>query len=76
LEKLIFYRPVVHKDVKYNCRVFFYNQKILLIRPKLYLANDGNYREARWFTPWTKYRTIEQHSLPRMIREITEQVNI
>ena len=22
------------------------------IRPKIYLANDGNYREMRWFTPW------------------------
>jgi len=68
--------PVVHKDVKYNCRVFFFNKKILLIRPKLHLANDGNYREARWFTPWTKYRTLEQHSLPRMIREITEQTTV
>ncbi|ORX52980.1 glutamine-dependent NAD(+) synthetase with GAT domain-containing protein [Piromyces finnis] len=68
--------PVVHKDVKYNCRVFFYNKKILLIRPKLHLANDGNYREARWFTPWTKYRTVEEHSLPRMIREITEQTTV
>jgi NAD+ synthase (glutamine-hydrolysing) len=68
--------PVVHKDVKYNCRVFFYNKKILLIRPKLHLANDGNYREARWFTPWTKYRTLEEHYLPRMIREITEQTTV
>ncbi len=22
------------------------------IRPKMYLANDGNYRETRWFTEW------------------------
>jgi len=68
--------PIVHKDVKYNCRVFFFNKKILLIRPKLHLANDGNYREARWFTPWTKYRTLEEHYLPRMIREITEQTTV
>lgn len=26
--------------------------KIIGIRPKIYLANDGNYREMRWFTPW------------------------
>ena len=26
--------------------------KIVGIRPKIYLANDGNYREMRWFTPW------------------------
>ena len=66
-------RPVVHKDVKYNCRLFLLNGKILLIRPKLWLANDGNYREARWFTAWTKHRQIEDHHLPRMIREITGQ---
>ena len=25
---------------------------IVGIRPKIFLANDGNYREMRWFTPW------------------------
>ena len=49
-------RPVMHKNVRYNCRVIFYNRQILLIRPKLYLAMDGNYREMRWFTPWSKLR--------------------
>jgi NAD+ synthase (glutamine-hydrolysing) len=37
--------PVKHKDVRYNCRLICYNKEILLIRPKLYLANDGNYYE-------------------------------
>ena len=32
------------------------NRKILLIRPKMVLANDGNYRELRWFVPWMKKR--------------------
>ena len=40
-------RPVVHKSVLYNCRVILYNHKILFIRPKMLLANDGNYRYAR-----------------------------
>jgi NAD+ synthase (glutamine-hydrolysing) len=31
----------------YNCRVLILNGRILLIRPKLALANDGNYRETR-----------------------------
>ena len=44
--------PVIHGGVRYNCRVFVVNSKILLIRPKLHLANDGNYREGRWFTEW------------------------
>ena len=38
--------PVIHRGVRYNCRVFVLNRKILLIRPKLCLANDGNYRET------------------------------
>ena len=33
--------------VLYNCRIFMYWGEILLIRPKMALANDGNYREAR-----------------------------
>jgi NAD+ synthetase len=44
----------MHRDVRYNCTVFFANGKIILIRPKTILADDGNYREARWFTPWLK----------------------
>lgn len=46
--------PVQHKNVTYNCRVVFYNKEILLIRPKMTLCEDGNYRESRWFSPWTK----------------------
>jgi NAD+ synthetase len=46
--------PIMHRDVRYNCTVFFGNGKIFLIRPKTVLADDGNYRESRWFTPWTK----------------------
>jgi len=65
--------PVMHKNVRYNCRVFVLNRKILLIRPKLVLAADGNYREPRWFTPWQHPRGIEDYYLPRMIREITGQ---
>jgi len=34
--------------VLYNCRVFLLDGRLLLIRPKLHLANDGNYREPRW----------------------------
>ena len=44
--------PVMHRNVAYNCRVIMLDRKILGIRPKFYLANDGNYREMRYFTPW------------------------
>ncbi|KAI9209852.1 glutamine-dependent NAD(+) synthetase with GAT domain-containing protein [Polychytrium aggregatum] len=65
--------PVVHKSVKYNCRVIFFNGKIVLIRPKLFMANDGNYRELRWFTPWNKPRVVEDFQLPRSIAQLTGQ---
>ena len=39
--------PIRHASVLYNCRVLFYNKKIMLIRPKLSLANNGNYFEMR-----------------------------
>lgn len=60
--------PVMHKNVKYNCRVISYNREILLIRPKLSLANDGNYREMRYFTPWPKARYVEDYALPRFVQ--------
>lgn len=68
--------PVMHKNVTYNCRVVFLNRKILLIRPKLILCDDGNYRETRWFTAWTKRRETENYYLPRMIQDITGQKTV
>nr|XP_012145464.1 PREDICTED: probable glutamine-dependent NAD(+) synthetase isoform X2 [Megachile rotundata] len=65
--------PVMHKNVTYNCRVSFLNRRILLIRPKMQMCDDGNYRESRWFSPWTKERTVEDYFLPRMISQITGQ---
>jgi NAD+ synthase (glutamine-hydrolysing) len=46
--------PIIHYDVRYNTNIFIANKKIILIRPKINLADDGNYREARWFTAWPK----------------------
>ncbi|CAG7729953.1 unnamed protein product, partial [Allacma fusca] len=34
--------------------IFLGKKKVLLIRPKRILCDDGNYRESRWFTGWTK----------------------
>ena len=44
-----------------------------MIRPKMWMANDGNYRELRFFTPWMRPRETEEHYLPRMIKDITGQ---
>ena len=65
--------PVSHKNVSYNCRVLVLNQQILMIRPKIFLANDGNYRETRWFSAWSQERSIEPFSLPQTIRELNQQ---
>lgn len=68
--------PVMHKNVTYNCRLVFLNRKILLIRPKQILCDDGNYRETRYFTAWRKVRQVEDHYLPRMIFKITGQITV
>ena len=63
--------PVMHKNVRYNCRVFVLDGEILLIRPKMILASDGNYREHRWFAAWTHGWCTEPYVLPREIRALT-----
>ncbi|XP_066237079.1 glutamine-dependent NAD(+) synthetase isoform X2 [Saccopteryx leptura] len=68
--------PVMHRNVRYNCRVIFLNRKILLIRPKMALANEGNYHELRWFTPWSRSRQTEEYFLPRMIQDVTKQETV
>lgn len=68
--------PVAHRSCYYNCRVLCYNTKILLIRPKMSLANDGNFREMRYFTPWVKERTLEKHGLPDQLARITGQTEV
>ena len=46
--------PVIYKTTLYNCRVYCLNQEIILIRPKMYMAGGNNYREDRWFSPWSQ----------------------
>lgn len=68
--------PVLHAGVRYNCRVFVLNRKILLIRPKLCLANDGNYRETRWFTAWQHHKKVENYRLPTAVAAATGQLYV
>jgi NAD+ synthase (glutamine-hydrolysing) len=67
------YRPVAHKNQRYNCRVIALNSRILFIRPKVYLANDGNYREMRYFIPWGRPRYVEEYYLPRIMVDVMGQ---
>ncbi|CAH0519171.1 unnamed protein product [Peronospora belbahrii] len=74
--------PVMHNGVRYNCRVFCLNQRILLIRPKLFLADDGNYRETRWFTTWKpnqgagKSCGLDNFVLPATLQKLTGVVHV
>ncbi|CZR50947.1 related to QNS1-glutamine-dependent NAD Synthetase [Phialocephala subalpina] len=68
--------PVLHRNVGYNCRIICLNGKILLIRPKIWPANDGNYREMRHFTPWLKPREHEEYHLPRMIQKLQGSTHV
>ncbi|KAL1999312.1 hypothetical protein VTN02DRAFT_4707 [Thermoascus thermophilus] len=68
--------PVRHRNVRYNCRVIFYNRKIILIRPKMWLANDGQYREMRYFTPWQRVREVEDYYLESIVGKITGQTTV
>ncbi|KAH8434574.1 glutamine-dependent NAD(+) synthetase [Aspergillus melleus] len=68
--------PVRHRNVSYNCRVIFYNRKISLIRPKMWLANDGNYRELRHFTPWQRPQEVEDYYLEQIVGKITGQYKV
>ncbi|QUC23820.1 uncharacterized protein UV8b_08061 [Ustilaginoidea virens] len=62
--------PIQHRNTIWNCRVLLCNGKILYIRPKMDLANTGNYRETRWFTPWMKRAGWEEYHLPRMLQKL------
>uniref|UniRef100_A0A8C2WI37 Glutamine-dependent NAD(+) synthetase n=1 Tax=Cyclopterus lumpus TaxID=8103 RepID=A0A8C2WI37_CYCLU len=55
--------PIMHHNVT----------PILLIRPKMLMANSGVYREMRWFSPWKQSRQVEEYFLPRIIQEVTGQ---
>ncbi|KAI1124456.1 NAD+ synthase [Nemania abortiva] len=62
-----------HRNVRYNCRVLCTYKKVLFIRPKMSLANDGLYREARHFSAWVKPMQTEVYYLEEVIEKITGQ---
>ena len=44
--------PLLKGSVRYNCRVLVVNREIVLIRPKMAMADGGNYRESRYFVAY------------------------
>jgi NAD+ synthase (glutamine-hydrolysing) len=65
--------PILFNGVRYNCRVFCLDRKILLIRPKIFLADDGNYRERRFFTGWKESHGLLDFLLSDMLQKVTGQ---
>jgi len=49
--------PILFGGARYNCRVLCHNKEILLIRPKIAMADNGNYRESRYFTAYQTSNT-------------------
>jgi len=49
--------PILFAGARYNCRILCQDKKILLIRPKTSLADQGNYREGRYFTAYQSRHT-------------------
>lgn len=65
-----------HRNILYNCRVLCTYKRILFIRPKMSLANDGLYRETRHFTAWPKKMQTETYYLESVIGNITDQRSV
>eukprot|EP00210_Caulerpa_lentillifera_P003695 g3528.t1 len=65
--------PVEYQGLLYNCRVYVLNSKVLLIRPKIWLADYGNYREKRYFSSWSQGKFIESFVLPFEFQTISKQ---
>lgn len=69
--------PILHNNVRYNCRIFCLNKKIVFIRPKAYLADDGNYRERRYFSTWDiENKILQDHPLSDLLRKVTGQTTV
>lgn len=68
--------PIIKGSERYNCQVLCLNRKILMIRPKLWLANDGNYRELRWFTAWKQKDSLVDFLLPDDVSEVLSQTTV
>lgn len=68
--------PIIKGSERYNCQVLCLNRKIIMIRPKMWLANDGNYRELRWFTTWKNKAQLVEFKLPAEISEAISQDSV
>ena len=65
--------PVLFDGARYNCRILCFNRQILLIRPKSAMADNGNYRESRYFTAYSESQESKTFLLPTLVYETLGQ---
>jgi len=67
--------PILHRGAAYNCMLIINDGKICFIRPKVFMADGGNYRESRHFSVYIprKDQAIEQFLLPEEIEKVNGQ---
>ncbi|KAG8659018.1 glutamine-dependent NAD(+) synthetase isoform X2 [Manihot esculenta] len=68
--------PVIKGSARYNCQVLCMNRKIIMIRPKMRLAEGDNSMEPRWFKPWKQKDQLVDYQLPIEITEATSQKSV
>lgn len=69
--------PVTRGSERYNCQVVCLNRKILMIRPKMWLANGSGCAELRWFTAWKqKEPHLDSFLLPPDVAEAVSQETV
>ncbi|CAL5214994.1 unnamed protein product [Lathyrus oleraceus] len=68
--------PIMKGSERYNCQVLCFSRKIIMIRPKMWLANDGNYRELRWFTAWKQRDRLDDFQLPLHVSQALDQKSV
>lgn len=66
--------PVSRGPELYNCQVLCLNRRIVMIRPKMWLANGGGCAELRWFTAWKQTEPqLDDFLLPADVAEAISQ---
>ncbi|KAL8437571.1 hypothetical protein Efla_000434 [Eimeria flavescens] len=66
--------PVFFEGSQYNCRVLLLNRRVLLVRPKCVLVDEGGYRESRYFAAWSVHRGLQELQLPAAVSKLTGQL--
>ncbi|KAG8373102.1 hypothetical protein BUALT_Bualt12G0135700 [Buddleja alternifolia] len=67
---------VIKGSESYNCQVLCLNRNVVMIRQKIWLANDGNYKELRWFIAWKQKEHLEDFLLSSRISEALSQTKV